>query len=634
MNRNLLLLLFCCFFNALLAQESTERGLKADKPKGLAYKEKYAIFIGINNYKDSKIPSLKYAVSDAKALSQVFINQLGFDSKKVIVLLDSMATRTAILDTLEYFIRSENIPENSQLIVYFGGHGNVSKSGNKGFLLNYDSKEGSEFSTAISTDEIARIGSECQNKHVLFLIDACYGGFANRRSIESTFIKNVWSQKAKIAITAGTSEEKVVEAEKWQHSAFTKVLLDALERKEADGNLDNIVTSTELYSYLENRVSYYAGLVGGKQTPKTGKLTADEGTIFLELKSGALGSLNENAQMMSDNEIAEKFYSKVIITSNVKSARVFRDGVEVGYLVDGRFENSVTPGFYKFDLRLDRFENTSIETIVKPDTTITVNMPMESKFSTVNFKVEPDDAAVVLNGNLIGTGSFTTDILKGRHEILIEKKGYKPEKTIINLVRDITPLSFSIQKISATVELYSNPSGAIIINNSDTLGKTPSTITLGYGHHNLIFSKKDYLTKQLSVDINESGLQRHDILLNEKPEIVIGREVKKLRGKTIGKVFINGALGGASYFGYQYLNNLVKEELNKTKPSSDLDIYKAGKYTSLALTGIFTLGTTINLVKIFTFNKEKLLRKKMEETTNVSLFPTKKGMGIALNFKF
>lgn len=623
-----LILLFCTSFYCFSQDDTIERDLKKAN-KGLSYKKKYALIIGINDYKDSKIPKLKYATNDAKSISRLLVNQLGYDSKNVIVLLDSLATRSNILDTLQKsFINDESVPENSQLLVYFAGHGSTSKSGNKGFLLTHDTKEGNELSSAIDMADIGKIASECRSKHVLFLIDACYGGFSNPRS-SGAYIKNIWNQKAREVITAGSSEEKVIESGTWEHSVFTKVLLDGLEKGEADGNHDNIVSSSELKIYLEQRIAFYARQKGGKQTPQLGNLTLDNGTFFFELKTGALAKLDDNTQMLNDEQIAENFYSKIIITSNVKTARVFKDGMEIGYLNDGKFEYSLKPGFYKFDLKLEKYDNVSAEIVINPDTTVTLNLPMESKVSVVSFKITPNDAAVIFNNNPIGTGSFTAELPKGRHELLIDKKGYKPEKTVVNLLQNETTLVFQIQKITSTVEIYSNPIEALIINNADTLGKTPFTINLDYGQHNLVLSKKGYLLKQLSLDIKETGLQRHDVLLIEKPEILAAKEVKRLRAKSISNFLINGALAIGSFYGYKAIDDKITELQNQqtttSKPSNDLDLYKIGRGTSLALTGIFTLGSAYNLVKIFTFNKDKIMRKALEDKANISFVPTNNG---------
>lgn len=335
------------------------------------------------------------------------------------------------------------------------------------------------------------------------------------------------------------------------------------------------------------------------------------------------------------SEIDQNLYSKAIITSNVKTARVYIDSKEVGYLTEGRFEYGLKPGFYKFNLKLEKYEEAGIEAVIQPDTTIILNLLMESKNSLVTFNVQPSDATVILNNNPIGTGSFTAEIQKGRYEVLIDKKGYKPEKTIINLIQNETTLSFQVQKITASIELFSNPSGAIVSNNSDTLGKTPLTISLGYGKHTLILSKQDYIHKQVTIDVTESGLQRQDVLLVKKPEIIVAKELTKLRTQKITSFVIYGGLAYAGYYGYKYFNNKITDFNNKTTTSSnttqDLDLLKVGKITSISIGGIFALSSLINLGKVFTFSKEKLMRKHLEGVTYI---PLKNGAALSFNLRF
>lgn len=635
-------LLFIALFHVYCGfAQQIDRGLKVEKlvntsESAISYKQKYALVIGINDYQDNQIPNLTYAVNDAKEITKLLVTQLGYDSKNVIVLTDSDATRTTLLDTLQQaFINNENVPENSSLLVYFAGHGSVSRSGNKGFLLMHDTREGSELATAIGMDEIGRIAAECRSKHVLFLVDACYGGFANRRTGSGAFVRNVWNQKSRQVITAGNSDEKVIESGAWQHSVFTKVLLDAMEKGEADVNNDNIISSTELYMYLEQRISYYAREKGGKQTPQLGKLTPDEGTFFLELQPGALEKLDENSPIQNDEDISQMLKSKVIINSNVKTARVFMDNIEIGYLNNGIFEYKIKPGFYKFDLKLEKYETSSEEILIHPDTTIEINLPLKSIYSYVNFNIRPPDATVLLNSNVIGMGSFVSEVPKGRHEIMIEKKGFKPEKNLINIIQDTTTLEFSIFRIQSVVEIVSSPSAALVIDNMDTLGVTPFTKSLDFGQHNLVFLKDDYTPKQLLIDIKESGLQRRDVLLELKPEVIVKKNVMKARGKAIGNFLINGALSYGSYLGYQSLNKKIKEEEDLPKSeSSNVDIYKIGKYTTLGLSGIFAVTSTINLIKVFTISSKKEMRKNMQDKLSVSFVPTATSNSLKINYKF
>jgi hypothetical protein len=118
----------------------------------------------------------------------------------------------------------------------------------------------------------------------------------------------------------------------------------------------------------------------------------------------------------------------------------------------------------------------------------------------------------------------------------------------------------------------------------------------------------------------------------------VAKEVNKLRGRSVARFFIYGALTAGSYYGYKYFDSKVLDIQNQptatTKTTDDLDLYKIGKFTSIGLTGIFALSSTINLVKIFTFNKTKLMRKRIEENTNVSFSPLQSGGLLKAQIKF
>ena len=65
-------------------------------------------------------------------------------------------------------------------------------------------------------DELKRISDWSKAKHMLFLVDACYGGLAamNTRSLSSTspnYLDNITEDISRQIITAGGKEEQVVE---------------------------------------------------------------------------------------------------------------------------------------------------------------------------------------------------------------------------------------------------------------------------------------------------------------------------------------------------------------------------------------------------------------------------------------
>jgi hypothetical protein len=63
------------------------------------YQNSWAVIIGINTYKHTKIPQLRYAVNDALSV-QAALEPLGFPPQRIFTLLNNEATRHSIEQTL------------------------------------------------------------------------------------------------------------------------------------------------------------------------------------------------------------------------------------------------------------------------------------------------------------------------------------------------------------------------------------------------------------------------------------------------------------------------------------------------------------------------------------------------------
>ena len=68
-----------------------------------------ALIIGIDNYKDRRIPDLKTAVNDAKAMARVLKGKYGFQVK---LMLGSKATKRGIYKALRRLAASNSRPSH------------------------------------------------------------------------------------------------------------------------------------------------------------------------------------------------------------------------------------------------------------------------------------------------------------------------------------------------------------------------------------------------------------------------------------------------------------------------------------------------------------------------------------------
>jgi len=159
------------------------------------YDTSRALIIGINQYK--KASPLSYAVNDAKEIKDILIGELSFIKKNIIYLTDKKATRSNILKAFLSFTQDE-VQVDDRIFVFFAGHGHTRKGfrGEVGYLVPYDA-DMDELSTFIRWDELTRNAELIRAKHILFVMDACYGGLAVNRDLQpgsSRFLKDMYQR--------------------------------------------------------------------------------------------------------------------------------------------------------------------------------------------------------------------------------------------------------------------------------------------------------------------------------------------------------------------------------------------------------------------------------------------------------
>jgi len=243
------------------------------------YDNSYALIIGIDKYEN--VRSLDYAVKDAKDIQNMLIDKFHFQQDNIVLLKNEEATKTSILQ--EFSNITKKAESNDRVLIFFAGHGeteDLPDGGEMGYLLPVDGNKTDLYISSIKMDEIQTISLRSEAKHILYLIDACYGGIATvgARSLdaESTpnYLNKITQYKSRQIISAGGRGEQVIEKSEWGHSAFTKNLLSGLRDSKADTDSDGIITAQELGTYLKKKVTIDSN---NQQTPKTRNLTTDEG---------------------------------------------------------------------------------------------------------------------------------------------------------------------------------------------------------------------------------------------------------------------------------------------------------------------------------------------------------------------
>ena len=232
----------------------------------------HVLTIGVSDYGDkAKDLQLKFADWDAHDIASALVNtQDGglYAEVKSIFLHDREADRAGIFDALA--ATEHNMAANvgqDVAVVMFSGHGTMIDG--QFYLVPYGADDStparlkaSAISTADFQSEITKLAT---HGRVLVLLDACRSAALIGSTMPGAdVLRQALTASNVTVLTSSTADKLSREDEKWQHGAFTKVLLDALSSSadEIDTNRDGVISMAELTAYVERHLSQ---LTGGNQ---------------------------------------------------------------------------------------------------------------------------------------------------------------------------------------------------------------------------------------------------------------------------------------------------------------------------------------------------------------------------------
>ena len=228
--------------------------------------QKWAVVVGVSEYKNPGIPSLKYADKDAESLAN-FLRRPeggGYDSDHMRVLLNKDATLSNVRDALINFLNQAI--DMDLVIIYFAGHGAPEPARPQNmYLLTHDSDPNSLGTSAFPMWDIQTVLARyISAKRVVVFTDACHSGgisanFATRglgtteQNLVNQYLADLSKTKEGIVVfTASAAGEVSQEFPEFGHGVFTYYMLEGLEGK-ADYNNDYTVTINEIMQYVEEQ---------------------------------------------------------------------------------------------------------------------------------------------------------------------------------------------------------------------------------------------------------------------------------------------------------------------------------------------------------------------------------------------
>lgn len=248
--------------------------IRKESPVGMAgiVGARWAVIIGVSQYKDTRISQLRYAAADASSFYDWIVSPQGgkFAPSMVKLLTDADATGVNIKKALFEWL-AQAIEEDT-VTIYFAGHGSPQSPDHPEnlFLLPYDTQYDSVQTTGFPMWDIeTALKRFIKAKKVIVITDACHAGGVGQgfdvarragRGVNVVPISSSLQSLSKIndgvcIISASDDNQLSQESAQWGggHGVFTFHLVEGLKGK-ADYNKDGIVTLGEIIPFLSEQV--------------------------------------------------------------------------------------------------------------------------------------------------------------------------------------------------------------------------------------------------------------------------------------------------------------------------------------------------------------------------------------------
>ncbi|MEO1418573.1 MAG: SUMF1/EgtB/PvdO family nonheme iron enzyme [Bacteroidota bacterium] len=224
----------------------------ASKQPDVRQGKDYALFFACNSYQN--LENLKNPIQNARDIGSILERDYGFQ-KEIIPNPGLSKIRSVLARYQQDFATGRKNP-NGQLLIFFTGHGKVEYE--NGFFIPSDGNPEDLYTTGFNYAYWRNFINNLNCQHILVAVDACFSvrfdpkwrGSKNpdftrpgELSAQDKMLVQHRTKKARILFTSDGNEKETPD-----RSNFAKRFQEGLLSK---GNGDNILTSTELYTFVE-----------------------------------------------------------------------------------------------------------------------------------------------------------------------------------------------------------------------------------------------------------------------------------------------------------------------------------------------------------------------------------------------
>ncbi|MBG1271027.1 nSTAND1 domain-containing NTPase [Nostoc sp. WHI] len=223
---------------------------------------RYALVIGIAEYRSLSLPPLSKTINDAEAIAQLLEQYGDFQSvQRLPQGRNTKVTGAEMGEKLRTFLLEQ--AANNEALIYFSGHGFITSDNlgqQEGFLATYDCKvkvEGNKIvaqESGISLDSLNKLIGDSQLSSLVVLLDCCNSGyFLERQLIQNTLnVFSSQSQKDYYLITASRGFERAAAIKSEEYSIFTGAVLRGLAAENA--GINRLISGDRLFDFVSNEL--------------------------------------------------------------------------------------------------------------------------------------------------------------------------------------------------------------------------------------------------------------------------------------------------------------------------------------------------------------------------------------------
>ncbi|MEO7512395.1 MAG: caspase family protein [Gemmatimonadaceae bacterium] len=234
-----------------------------------------AVILGVERYKS--LPDARYAARDAALMRRYAVEAMGVsdDPEHLYVRTDADVTSGELRKVFgETGWLARRVDDNTDLLVYFAGHGAPDAARSGPFLLPFDADAAFVRETGYALGDLYDRLARLRARSITIVLDACFTGMT--RGLESIVpgarptvlsIEHPALVRRNMAVLSAARDAQVAgDLPSARHGLFTWFVARGL-RGEADGDADGAITIAELGRFVERGVSAAAGRLDREQRP-------------------------------------------------------------------------------------------------------------------------------------------------------------------------------------------------------------------------------------------------------------------------------------------------------------------------------------------------------------------------------